>query len=91
LGAAPPPTTIAKQLATPSSQPGGQDKASNEAKDFLTAEPQEKLKELAKPESMMRCMRAMKHPEATDEQMGHDVSLGCSEMDDKGEEAHSSH
>jgi hypothetical protein len=50
-----------------------------------------KPKALAKPEAMMQCMRAMKHPEATDEQIGHDLSLGCSEMDDKGEDAHSSH
>jgi Spy/CpxP family protein refolding chaperone len=68
-----------------------EDKASNEAKELLTVEQQEKLKELAKPESMMRCMRAMKHPEATDEQIGHDASLGCSEMDDKAEGAHPSH
>jgi hypothetical protein len=38
----------------------------------------------------MECMRAMKHAKATDEQIGHDVSLGCSEKD-KGEEAHFSH
>ena len=58
---------------------------------LLTVEQQEKLKALAKPESIMQCMRAMKHPEATDEQIGHDLSLGCSEIDDKGEDAHSSH
>jgi hypothetical protein len=91
LGAAPPPTTIAKQLATPRSQPGGQDKASNEAKDFLTAEPQEKLKELAKPESVMQCMRPIQHAEATDGEVGHHVSVGCLEIQDKAEKAHSSH
>jgi hypothetical protein len=68
-----------------------EDKASNEAKELLTVEQQEKLKALAKPESMMQCVRAMKHPEATDEQIGHDLSLGCSEIYDKGEDAHSSH
>lgn len=68
-----------------------EDKALVDAKDLLTAEQQEKLKELAKPESMMQCVRAMKHPEATDEQIGHDLSLGCSEIYDKGEDAHSSH
>ena len=67
-----------------------EDKASNEAKELLAVEQQEKLKELAKPASMMECMRAMKHAKATGEQIGHDVSLGCSGKD-KGEEAHSSH
>ena len=56
------------------------DKASNEAKDFLTAEPQEKLKELAKPESMMQCMRPTQRAEATDGQVGHHVSVGGSEI-----------
>ena len=53
-----------------------EEKASKEAKDLLTVEQQEQLKELANPESMMQCMRRSK------------VSAGCS---DKAEEAHSSH
>ena len=68
-----------------------EDKASNEAKDFLTAEPQEKLKELAKPESVMQCMRPIQHAEATDGEVGHHVSVGCLEIQDKAEKAHSSH
>jgi hypothetical protein len=55
-----------------------EEKASREAKDLLTVEQQEKLKELATPESMMQCMRSSK------------VSAGRSEMH-KAEEAHSSH
>ena len=68
-----------------------EDKASNEAKDFLTAEPQEKLKELAKPESVMQCMRPIQHAEATHGEVGHHVSVGCLEIQDKAEKAHSSH
>ena len=45
------------------------EKANNEAKDLLTAEQQDKLKELATPESMMQCMHSK-------------VSVGCSEMHD---------
>jgi Spy/CpxP family protein refolding chaperone len=55
-----------------------EEKASKEAKDLLTVEQQEKLRELANPESMMQCM-------------GSKVSARCSEMHDKAEEAHSSH
>ena len=67
-----------------------EDKASNEAKDFLTAEPQEKLKELAKPESMMQCMRPTQRAEATDGQVGHHVSSAAQKFK-KAEKAHSSH
>jgi hypothetical protein len=55
-----------------------EENASREAKDLLTIEQQEKLKELATHESMMQYMRSSK------------VSAGCSEMH-KAEEAHSSH
>ena len=69
-----------------------EEKANNEAKDLLTAEQQDKLKELATRQSMMQCMRPMKHAGPTDDEMGHGASVGCcSQVHGKGEEADSSH
>ena len=68
------------------------EKASNEAKDLLTAEQQDKLKELATRQSMMQCMRSMKHAGPAHGEMGHGASVGCcSQMHGKGDETHSSH
>lgn len=62
-----------------------EDKALADAKDLLTAEQQEKLKELAKPESMMQCMRAMKHAGPTAGE------IGCSQAHGQAEGPHTSH
>jgi Spy/CpxP family protein refolding chaperone len=68
-----------------------EDKAAKEAKDLLTAEQQDKLEELATPQSMMQCMPPMKHAGPTAGEIEHGVSVGCSHVHGKAEEAHSSH
>ena len=69
-----------------------EEKASNEAKDLLTVEQQDKLKELGTRQSMRQGMRPMKHAGPTDGEMGHRPSIGyCSQVHGKGEETHPSH
>jgi hypothetical protein len=68
-----------------------EDKATNEAKALLSAEQQDKLKELSRSQSMMQCMYLMKHAVQTDAKIGDDMSVGCSHMEEKAEAPSSSH
>jgi hypothetical protein len=66
-----------------------QDKAGADAKDLLTADQQEKLKELATPPSMMQCMHPMRHTAPSAGEIEHGVSASCSQAHGQAEEAHS--
>jgi Spy/CpxP family protein refolding chaperone len=52
-----------------------EDKATDEAKAMLTTEQQDKLKELSKSQSIMKCMGLMKHGEQTDGKIEQLLSL----------------
>jgi hypothetical protein len=64
-----------------------EDRATNEAQAVLIAEQQNKLRELSQSQSMMQCMHPLNHAGKS----GCDMSVGCSHMQEKGEDVHSSH
>jgi hypothetical protein len=68
-----------------------EDKASHDAKDLLTAEQRERLKELATSQPMMQCMQPVKHAGPTGGENGNGMSVGCSQAHGQAEGAHPFH
>jgi hypothetical protein len=68
-----------------------EDKAVADAKDVLTSEQQEKLKELANSQLLRSCLHSAKHAGPTAGEIGHGVSVGCSQAHGQAEGVHFPH